>query len=764
MISVNNNIFHISTKTTSYIFEVNKADILEHLYYGKKIKECDVDFLRQKREFEPGSTVLLEKQYPGFSLEDALLEMSSTGKGDIREPMIKIVHSDGSLTSDFRYLDYKVDNVKEGLKTLPSSYGECNHLLVRLLDRSYNITLELHYYAFEKEDVITKTVRIINTSNDKIHVDRCLSNQLDLFGKGYKVTNFTGAWIREMERNDTILNAGKFINACTAGISSNRCNPFTMLSKTNTDEDNGDCYGFNLIYSGDHYTAFEVNSFEKTRVVSGINPQEFSFLLEPGADFEAPEAIMTYASHGYNELSEHLHEFIRKHILRGEWKDKQRPILLNSWEACYFSINEEKMVELAKKAKEAGIELIVMDDGWYGKRNDDHSSLGDWFVNKEKLPNGLKGLTDKLDKIGIDFGIWVEPEMISEDSDLYRAHPEWALEIPNMPHSEGRNQRILDLGRTDVQNYLLERLSAIFNSANIKYCKWDMNRIFSDRYSQNLNPEHQKETVHRYQIGLYRIMKEITERYPHILFEGCASGGDRFDLGILSYFPQIWTSDNTDAYVRSKIQNDVSYGYPQITYTCHVSDVPNHQTMRSINIDTRYNVANFGCLGYELNLCKLNDEDFEVIKKQVAQYKKNRKLLQFGQMYRVKDDERVTEWTVVSKDKKDAIGLMFEKLSKPNWSTEIYMARGLDENILYHFSNHMMEVEEKKADNITLQNDPSQFAKQKDLKEIEDYDVYGDGLMNNGVLLKQSFAGTGFNANMRMAGDFVSRLYFMKAK
>ncbi len=736
MITVKNNVFYLSTLTTSYIFEVNKANILEHLYYGKKIKEGDVDFLRQKREFEPGSTVLLERETPGFSLEDALLETSSTGKGDIREPMIEISHSDGSLTSDFRFFDYIVDDNKEELKTLPSSYGKCNHLLVKLIDKSYDITLELHYYVFEKEDVITKTVRIINTSNKRIFINRCLSNQLDLFGKGYKITNFTGAWIREMERNDIVLNAGKFVNACAVGISSSRCNPFTMLSKVNTDEDNGECYGFNLIYSGEHYTAFEVNSFDKTRVVSGINPHSFSYILEPNEDFEAPEAIMSYASHGYNELSKHLHEFIREHILRGEWKDKQRPILLNSWEACYFDINEEKILNLAKKAKQVGIELIVMDDGWFGKRNNDQSSLGDWYVNKEKLPNGLKGLTDKLDEIGIDFGIWVEPEMVSKDSDLYRAHPEWTLEIPNKPHSEGRNQRILDLGRIEVQDYILESLSRIFDSANIKYCKWDMNRIFSDRYSQNLGAEYQKETIHRYQIGLYRVMKQITKKYPHILFEGCAAGGSRFDLGILSYFPQIWASDDTDAYMRSKIQNNISYGYPQITYSSHVSDVPNHQTKRIIDIDSRYNVACFGNLGYEFDLCKLSDEELNIISEQVVQYKLNRKLLQYGQIYRTKDDDRVTECIVVSKDKKEAIGLMFQKLNRPNCLTEKYIARGLDENTLYHFYDN----------------------------KLEDYDIYGDGLMNSGVLLSQGFGGTGLNNKMRSTNDFTSHLYFIKAK
>ena len=768
MIRKTDNYFKLDTDNTSYIFEINKAGILEHLYYGGRIETADVDFLRQKREFEPGSTLLLEKETPGLSLEDAMLEMSSFGKGDIRDPFLEISHKDGSITSDFRYASYFIDGKKEALKTLPASYdddGEAEHLAITLADKQYSLTLELHYYVFANQNVISRTAKLINTGSEEIRLERLLSNQLDLPESGYNVINFTGAWAREMSRNDTPLNSGKFVNSSYAGVSSNRSNPFTMLARPDTNEDSGQCFGFNLIYSGNHYTAFEVNGFGKTRVVSGINPQSFTFVLASGEEFEAPEAIMSYSDAGLNALSQNFHSFIKKHVLRGYWKDRERPILLNSWEACYFDINEDKIVDLAVKAKEAGIELLVMDDGWFGKRNDDTTSLGDWTVNKEKLPNGLKGLADRVKAVGIDFGIWVEPEMVSVESLLYRSHPDWALQIPNRPHSEGRNQRILDLSKREVQDYIIESLSNIFESADIAYCKWDMNRIFSDYYSQGLPADRQQELMHRYQIGLYRCMKELTEKYPRILFEGCASGGDRYDLGILSYFPQIWTSDNTDAYVRCNIQNNVSYGYPLASFTAHVSAVPNHQTLRSIPLDTRYNVACFGCLGYEFNLCRMPSQELEEVREQVAQYKKHRRLFQYGDFYRIRNDERITQWNIVSHDKKEAVGLIFQKLTVPNRFTDCFKAKGLSETFMYRFTNRF-DAEgdlDGQKDNITLQNNFEQFSAGKKKLEKEDCTAYGSALMKAGVMLKQAFAGTGYNSDMRMFGDFASRLYHIKA-
>ncbi|MDE6740434.1 MAG: alpha-galactosidase, partial [Lachnospiraceae bacterium] len=356
---------------------------------------------------------------------------------------------------------------------------------------------------------------------------------------------FNGAWAREMKRTDTRLMSGRHVNASYTGTSSNRANPFVMLSKPETSEDLGDCYGFNLIYSGNHYEAAEVSGYGKTRVVMGINPQSFCFRIGAGECFEAPEAVMSYSHEGYNGMSRHMHRFVREHIVRGKWKHKTRPILLNSWEASYFDINERKLLQLAKAGKEVGIELFVMDDGWFGSRDDDTQSLGDWEVNRKKLPDGVEGLARKVKDLGLDFGIWVEPEMVNVKSKLYEEHPDWVLMIPDKPHSEGRNQRILDLTRKEVQDYIIEEMSRVFSSAEIAYVKWDMNRTVTDYYSSALPAERQGEVAHRYVMGLYRCMKALTERFPEILFEGCAAGGNRFDLGILCYFPQIWASDDT---------------------------------------------------------------------------------------------------------------------------------------------------------------------------------------------------------------------------
>ena len=633
-------VFILDTKNTTYCFQVLESGHLEHLYYGKKLRideADDVKSLAEKQAFPPGNSNVYDAKFQSLSLENMRLEMSSYGKSDIREPFIEVIHADGSYTSDFLYETAVIKKGKEPLETLPSSYednGELQELTVFLKDKQYGLTLELHYGVFEDRDVISRSAKFINTSDEVVKLTRLMSTQLDFEDAGYILTTFNGNWAREMYRHDALVGIGKMVNASYAGTSSNRANPFVMLSTQGTTEDTGLCYGFNLIYSGNHYEAVEVNSHGKTRIVTGINPQSFCFMIEPGQKFESPEAVMTVSCEGYNGMSHHMHEFVRECIVRGEWKKKVRPVLLNSWEAAYFDINESKLLKLAKAGKEAGIELFVMDDGWFGTRNDDKQSLGDWHVNKKKLPGGLKSLCDKVNALGLDFGIWVEPEMVNTESGLYKAHPEWVMEIPGKPHSEGRNQRILDFANPEVVDFITEQMTNIFSSANISYVKWDMNRIFSDYYSQYLKPEQQGEVAHRYMMGLYRLMKTLTERFPHILFEGCASGGNRFDLGILCYFPQIWASDDTDAIYRAKGQTGYSYGYPMSVVTAHVSACPNHQTLRMTPLATRFNVAAFGVLGYECNLCDMKKEEVAEIKEQIALYKKWREVLQFGTFYR----------------------------------------------------------------------------------------------------------------------------------
>ena len=776
MIKNKGNVYYLATLHTAYAFRVMDTSQLEHLYYGRKITIEDASSITEKHVFGPGNTIAYNQEHTEFSLEDCCLEMSAYGKGDIREPFIEVIHADGSYTSDFTFDSATISKGKEAYRTLPGSYGskeEVEHLCVILKDKNYDLTLELHYYVYEKADVITRSSRLINDSQENIRLTRLMSAQLDMDRAGYVLTTFNGGWAREMHRHDTTVVAGKVVNASYTGSSSSRANPFVMVSTQETSEEAGDCFGFNLIYSGNHYEAVEVSSFDKTRIVTGINPQSFSFLIGPSEDFESPEAVMTYSNHGYTGMSLLMQRFVREHIVRGEWKYKTRPVLLNSWEAAYFDINEKKLLSLAKAGKEVGIELFVMDDGWFGTRDDDKQSLGDWYVNQKKLPNGVDGLAKKINDLGLDFGIWVEPEMVNVNSDCYRNHPDWAMEIPGKPHSEGRNQRILDLANPAVQEYIIEQMTAVFSSANIAYVKWDMNRIFSDYYSGYLSPNRQGEVAHRYMMGLYHVMAVLTERFPHILFEGCAAGGNRFDLGILCYFPQIWASDNTDASCRVETQTGYSYGYPMSTVSAHVSACPNHQTLRVTPLETRFHVAAFGICGYECNLCDMKKEELVEIATQIAIYKQWRDTLQFGDFYRGRSGN-IHEWTCVSADQTKAAGMIMQDLVKPNWMYETYWAKGLNADTNYHFSNRSVKYNVKgfgdlintvspihiKQDSL-VQNIVAKFVKMDG--ETEDTYAYGDALMYSGVKLKQAFAGTGYNEEVRYFQDFASRIYFMEA-
>lgn len=792
MIRKEKDVYILETRNTTYCFRVMETGHLEHLYYGRYLRlpnGIGAEALVEKQEFAPGNTNIYSAEHKNISLEDTRMEMSAYGRGDIREPFIEVVHADGSYTSDFVFADARIQKGKPEYETLPGSYdesGDADWLCITLRDNQYDMILELSYYVFEACDVITRNAKLINKSGGQIKLLRLLSMQIDLDTTNYVFTTFNGAWGREMKRNDVSVTSGKHVNASYTGTSSNRANPFVMLSKEDTTEDFGECYGFNLIYSGNHYEVVEACSTGKTRIASGINPQSFCFLMEDGAVFETPEAVMTYSYQGFNGMSSHMHQFVREHIIRGEWKNKIRPVLLNSWEASYFDINEKKLLNLAKAGKEVGIELFVMDDGWFGERNDDSSSLGDWDVNKKKLPNGITGLCKKVKDLGLDFGIWVEPEMINVKSRLYEAHPDWVLQIPGKPHSEGRNQRILDLTKTEVQDYIIEKMSKVFGSADISYVKWDMNRTFTDYFSASLPAERQGEVSHRYVMGLYRCMKELTRRFPKILFEGCSAGGNRFDLGILCYFPQIWASDDTDALCRAEIQNGYSYGYPLSSVSAHVSACPNHQTLRVAPLETRFNVACFGSFGYECNLCDMKSEDLAAMKAQIELYKQWREVLQQGRFYRSRgfcgnastleySDANCMEWICVSEDKKKAVGLLMQKLVVPNSRFEYFKAKGLDEDIKYHFYNRHLKYNVKEFGDLVntvapihirqdslLHNIVAKFVKIDG--ETEDLYAYGDTLMYAGVHLKQAFAGTGYNDNVRHYQDFGSRIYFMEAE
>lgn len=771
-------VFVLDTDNTTYVFSITPSGHPEHLYYGTRINindASDCDVFREKREFENGNSIVYSPEYPDILLEDMCLEFSSLGHGDIREPFVGIVRSDGSKSSDFLYSDCIIDSEPCDLTTLPCAYtedGKAQHLCVIFGDHDPTLQLELHYRVYPECDVITRSARLINKGDDAIFLSRLMSTQIDLPFSGVAITSFHGAWAREMNKHTVTVGSGKYVTESRTGTSSNRTNPFFMVHSPNADEHSGDVYGFNLIYSGNHYSSVEVNAYGKTRIISGIQPSGFEAVLEEGEVFEAPEAVMTYSTSGFSGQSQNMHRFVRNHIIRGKWKNKERPVLINSWEAFYFDVKKNSLLSLAKAGKQLGTELFVLDDGWFGERNDDKSSLGDWNVNTDKLPGGIKALADRIRDLGMGFGIWVEPEMVNVNSRLYKDHPDWVMEIQNRRHSEGRNQRILDLSNPKVQEYLIKTLSDLFSGTDISYVKWDMNRIFSDVYSPYLSPKRQGEAAHRYVCGLYAVMKELTERFPDILFEGCASGGNRFDLGILCYFPQIWASDNTDAVCRASIQEGYSYGYPQSCIGVHVSSVPNHQTLRTTPLSTRFAVAAFGLLGYECDARDFTAEQKQQISKQIEIYKKWRSVFQFGSFYRCLTGN-IHEWICVSVDKKRAVGLLMQELTTPNKQPQRFFARGLDPEKKYRFYNIPERIDVKQFGSLINTMTPIHIKQDSMLHDIiakavkmngesEDIVTTGELLMKTGVALKPAYSGTGFNENVRVFPDFSARLYFIE--
>lgn len=795
MIIVNDTCFYLETKHTSYVCNVMKTGQIEHLYYGNKLfaegmaeeekKACLQEMcsaLSEKRAFAPGNTIACSKEASEVCLEELNQEVSFFGQGDIREPFVELQFSDGSTTLDFRYQGNRVEDSKSELVTLPCAYvenGRGEELVLLLKDTRENITLELHYAVFEDTDVITRSAKLINESRESIKIKRLMSLQLDLDPSSYVFTTFHGSWISEMNQSDCKVVPGVLVNRSNAGVTSSRANNFVMLSKTDTTEDAGDCMGFHLVYSGNHYEAVEMSQSGRIRLVTGINPTQFGYCLSPNEFFESPEAVMTFSSKGKSGMSHNLHSFIKEHIVRGNWKKKKRPVLINSWEAAYFQFDEGKLLKLAKAAKEVGIELFVMDDGWFGKRDSDQCSLGDWSVNEKKLPHGVKGLCDKINEMGMDFGIWIEPEMVNEDSDLYRTHPDWAVAVPNRNQALGRNQMFLDLTRKEVREYVINAMSEIFSSSNIRYVKWDMNRIFSDGYSLSLTPQTQDEFYHRYICGFYEVAKTLTQQFPDILFEACASGGNRFDLGILCYFPQIWASDNTDPICRATMQYGYSYGYPQSVISAHVSASPNHQTLRETPIATRFGVAAFAQLGYECNLTECKKEELEAIKHQIEIYKEYQECFQYGDFYRLCDGRDregnpggIFSFMCVDQAKEHAVLLRLKTQTIPGQPGGVVKAKGLLPEKRYYFHNQPQKLNIKQFGDLVNTASPIRIKNGSLMQEVvskfvkldgeeENVTLPGSVLMQGGIHLKQEFQGTGFNENVRIQNDFGARLYFL---
>lgn len=766
--------FIIETKNTSYIFSIDKdAKFLVHHYYGKKIKIFDFEPLKGKIDGGAG-TAILYQGLEGKFIQSMDLEFSSIGKGDYRESSIILFNEKLGYTYDFRYLSHEIiegSNVKE---PLPHSKKCDQVLIITLFDEVANVKVKLYYKVFVKYDVIARYSEVINESDNAYTLERLMSSQVDFKDSDYTLMTFDGTWGKERHVHERDLAMGVYVNDAKMGVSSNMHNPLTIIKRKNTTENSGDAIGFNLVYSGNHQTIFEVSINHKLRVLSGMSFYAYKKILGSDESFMTPESVMTFSNDGLNGLSQNFHEFILNCIIPSRFKDYHRPIVINNWEGTYFNFNEAKLLKLARVAKKLGIEMFVLDDGWFGKRDDDKSSLGDYSVNKKKLPHGLKHLVDRINKIGLDFGLWFEPEMISVESDLYKKHPEWAVKVPGRMPSVGRNQLLLDLTNKDVQDYLIDEISKILSSANIKYVKWDFNRPLTDMYSPTL--VNNGEFFHQYTQGLYRVLEELTTRFDHIIFEGCASGGNRFDLGILCYMPQIWTSDNTDYHERLFIQTGTTYGYPLSSISNHVSSIPNHQTLRNTPLASRFNLACLGVLGYELNLLELTKHERLEVKKQVEFYKEHRDVLQYGKFYRGNKtiyNSNVTTFNVVSSDKKKAIAVICQGLVKMSQPEDVMYLNGLDNDYLYEFYNLKHKINVKMFGGLLNMVSPIKvkingvvhkvicyFYKLEG--EIDHYKAYGSLLKNSGIRLSQQFLGTGYNNKVRVMSDFGSRIYVIK--
>lgn len=680
-------LFHLYGKQTSYVMQVIRDGYLVHLYWGKKVKNYrgSNKIVFMDRGFSPNP----DHKDRTFSLDTLPQEYPAYGNGDFRNPAVQVQEESGSTITDLRYKRHHISKGKPTLDGLPATYVEnemeAETLEIVLEDKILNLEVVLVYTIFEELDMITRSVKFNNIGKHKLRVLRALSMGVDFREDEFELITLYGAHNNEKNIVRRAIVPGTQMVDSSRGVSSPQQSPFLSLVRKGTDENQGELYAFNLVYSGNFTAQVQVDHYHNTRVLMGINPFDFSWLLEEGESFQTPEVVMTYTDQGLGGMSRKFHRLYKERLCRGYYRDKTRPILINNWEATYFNFNEEKILSLAEEANSLGIELFVLDDGWFGSRNDDNSSLGDWIVDKQKLPNGLKNLAEKIRDMGMKFGLWFEPEMVSVDSNLYRQHPDWCIHVEGRPYTFGRNQLVLDFSRKEVCEYIIQSMEEILSTVPISYVKWDMNRHLTDIGSCGLPPNRQRETAHRYMLGVYYVMEEITSKFPKVLFESCSSGGGRFDAGMLYYMPQTWTSDNTDAMCRLKIQYGTSLVYPPITMGAHVSTVPNHQVGRITSLETRGHVAMAGNFGYELDLIALTDQEKELIKEQINVYKEIRSLIQFGSFYRIMNpfEGNDAAWCFVSSDQSEVVVSYFKVLSLPAAPIKMLKFKGLNPDFLY---------------------------------------------------------------------------------
>ena len=679
-------LFSLETAHTLYQIKADEMGVLLHLWYGPR---TDADMSYRIRTANRGfcGNPYEAQDRMDYSLDTLPQEYSGSGVGDYRSSSVEAESAGGSMSVDWRYSGYRLLKGKEKPEGLPGVRGNADTegLEIVLEDKANGLAAHLNYWLFEPYDVIVRSVRIENRGGEAVILTKAASLCADLPYGRKQVMHFHGRWAAERNpERVTIPAGGRLAFESCRGMTSHQSNPFIILCDPETTERQGDCAGVMLMYSGNHLEEVSSDQVGSTRVICGIHPEGFRWKLAPGESFQTPEAILSFSAEGLNALSRNYHRLIRDEVIPARWRGTKKPVLVNSWEACYFDFNAEKLLKLARNAAALGMEMLVLDDGWFGKRNDDTNSLGDWTCNEEKLGCSLKELSEKIHAEGLKFGLWFEPEMVSLDSDLYRAHPDWALTDPGRDPMVARHQLVLDMGRKEVQDYLFDSISAILKGAQIEYVKWDFNRSVANVYSRVLPADRQGETAHRFMLGTYRLLERLTEAFPDVMIEGCSGGGGRFDAGMLYYCPQIWCSDDTDAVERLEIQKGTSYGYPVCTMGAHVSACPNHQTGKTVPFATRGVVAQAGTFGYELDPAKLTEDEKKTVKAQIAAFHRYEDLIEQGDYYRLDEGEKdYTAWMFISPDQGEALVSVVATHVRANAPFPFVRLQGLDPEKTY---------------------------------------------------------------------------------
>lgn len=681
-------LFQLDTKNTSYLFQiVDDEKFLGHVYYGEKLKEHPATGMLRIHEapFVPSKN---NRDRVSF-LDSFPMEYPAHGLGDYRESCIGIRTMNGNVGLSLSYVSHEITSGKQAPQGLPGAFGEpsdCQVLSVHCKDAVTGLTVTLQYGVFADVDVITRSVLVTNDGAEPIYLTKVYSACLDMDNRDFEILSLHGSWARERHIQSVPVSHGRYSVESVRGETSHQDHPFLALKTKGTDQEHGEVYAMHFIYSGNFKTQVQSDQFDQVRMVMGIHPEDFTWKLSAGESFQSPEVVMVYSANGLSGMTHTFHDFYRKHVIRSPYRNQKRPILINNWEATYFDFDTDKLIAIAKQASQLGIEMLVMDDGWFGNRFDDNRALGDWTVNENKIKGGLKHLVDEVNALGMKFGIWFEPEMISPDSDLYRAHPDYAIAIPGRTPSLCRGQYVLDLTRKEVRDYAYESVAKILRSAHIEYVKWDMNRQLSDIGSMDLPADQMGELYHRYVLALYEMQERLMSDFPYLLLENCSGGGARFDPGMLYYSPQIWCSDDTDAIERLKIQEGTALIYPLSTMGAHVSDCPNHTVGRVTPFETRGYVALAGTFGYELDVTKIPEADRAMIPDQVAMYHKYNDLVREGDYYRIAsyaENHYFDCYGVVSKDKSEALYTFVQVLGRPNVHSRRIRLQGLSDEKSY---------------------------------------------------------------------------------